>query len=55
MILKTRKLLWNILFSNQKSGVLRDLGPLFLLQKVKSTCKGVSHLVKFQAATLDLY
>ena len=34
VIMKTRKLLWNILFSNQKSGVsgvFRDLGPLVLL------------------------
>ena len=31
MIMKTHKLIWNILFSKQKSGaagVFRDLGPL---------------------------
>ena len=34
--MKTHKLIWNILFSNQKSGVsgvFRDLGPLVLYQK----------------------
>ena len=39
--MKTHKLLRIILFSNQKSGVsvvLRNLGPLVLLQNLKSTC-----------------
>ena len=46
------------LFSKQKSGVSRvfhDLGPLFLLQNIKSICGGVLYSVKFQAESLHLY
>ena len=56
--MKTRKLLRNILFSNQKSGVsgvLGDFEPLVLLQKVKSFCEGVLYSVNLQAVNLHLY
>ena len=58
MIMKTHKLLWNILFSNQKSGVysvLSDLGSLFLLQNIISADEGLLYLLKFQAVKLHLY
>ena len=58
MIMKTHKLLWNILFSNQKSGVysvLSDLGSLFLLQNIISAGEGSLYLLKFQAVKLHLY
>ena len=58
MIMKTHKLLWNILFSNQKSGVygvLSDLGSLFLLQNIISAGEGLLYLLKFQAVKLHLY
>ena len=57
-IMKPRKLLRNILFSNQKSGVsgvLGDFEPLVLLQKVKSFCEGVLYSVNLQAVNLHLY
>ena len=57
MIMKMHKLLWKILFSNQKFGlfgVFRDLGPLFLLQNAKITCGGVFDFLKFQAVSLPL-
>ena len=56
--MKTRKLLRNILFSNQKSGVsgvLGDFEPLVLFLKVKSFYEGVLHSVNFQAVNLHLY
>ena len=46
------------LFSNQKSGVsgvFFDLGPLVLLQNIKSICGGILYSVKFQAESLHLY
>ena len=58
MIMKTHKLLWKILFSNQKSGVysvLSDLGSLFLLQNIISAGEGLLYLLKFQAVKLHLY
>ena len=57
MIMKMHKLLWKILFSNQKFGlfgVFGDLGPLFLLQNAKITCGGVFDFLKFQAVSLPL-
>ena len=54
MIMKTQKLLWLILFSNQAapvSGVFCDLEPLVLLQKVKN----IIYLVKFEAVSLHVY
>ena len=41
MIMKTHKLLWNILFSNKKSGLYGafcDLESLVLMQNIRSTC-----------------
>ena len=56
--MKMDKLLWNILFSNQKPvvfGVFQDLEPLVLLQNLKGTCRRMLYLVKFQAVGLHLY
>ena len=58
MIMKTHKLLWNILFTNQKcgvSGVFRDLGLLVLLQNLKIPCGGVLYFVKFQTVSVHLF
>ena len=41
MVMKTHKLIWNILFFNQKSdvyGVFRYLGPLVLLRNANECC-----------------
>ena len=53
VIMKTRKLLWNILFSNKKSGVsgvFRDLGPLVLLQNENSFALRISVAVQWNTA-----
>ena len=57
MIMKTHKLLWNILFYNQKLGVSHVLkfGTISLIATQKKHLLRVLHLVKFQAVSLHLY
>ena len=58
MIIKTHRLLWNILFQTKKlgvSGVFHDSGLLVLLLNVKNTCGGLLYLVKVYAVNLHPY